>query len=378
MGAPIEAIAIDNINTYTGSEPYVYSKANMTYYALNSLGEYEEYGIVTEVNTLKVAGNAITEIESIKSTNNAYINTNYIPKANTRIVMDVDIENSTAKDWMAVFGARQGGWTNHAFVLFARAFGSQNGVFNRTNDEHRGDSEIPRNQRMTIDALGKTCSFTLAGASDPALTITTSDGSSVQDCTNNLFIFDTNTGGANENQRDNSYIYMKLYGCQIYEGETLVRDFVPIVDSEGNGGLKDKVTGEIIVSASSDNFVLSADGQAVASSAGISVYEGKRVKLTTDNHEYKYQGGQWLDCGEMALEEIKDTDPSYKDMRNWKTNDGHMSIFSGFTYDGTTNEINPYVGTGGHEPYMFQIPTIAGQDYNWSFVYSGSAYDSWH
>lgn len=42
MGDPIEAIAIDNINTYTGSEPYVYSKANMTYYALNSLGEYEE------------------------------------------------------------------------------------------------------------------------------------------------------------------------------------------------------------------------------------------------------------------------------------------------------------------------------------------------
>lgn len=382
MGAPIEAIAIDNINSYTGSEPYVYNKANMTYYALNNLGQYEEYGIFSEVSTLKVAGGGVTEIEYIATTESdgkhPYINTNYIPKANTRIVMDVDIENSTAKDWMAVFGARQGGWTNHAFVLFARAFGSQNGVFNRTNDEHRGDSEIPRNQRMTIDALGKTCSFTLAGASDPALTITTSDGSSVQDCTNNLFIFDTNTAGAGGNQRDNSYIYMKLYGCQIYEGETLVRDFVPIVDSEGNGGLKDKVTGEIILSASADNFVLSADGQAVASSAGISVYEGKRVKLTTDNHEYKYQNGEWLDCGKMALEEIADTTPSYKDMRNWKTNNDHMSIFAGFTYDGTTNVIDPYVGTGGYEPYMFQIPTLAGQDYNWSFVYSGSVYDSWH
>ena len=382
MGAPIEAIAIDNINSYTGSEPYVYNKANMTYYALNNLGQYEEYGIFSEVSTLKVAGGGVTEIEYIATTESdgkhPYINTNYIPKINTRIVMDVDIENSTAKDWMAVFGARQGGWTNHAFVLFARAFGSQNGVFNRTNDEHRGDSEIPRNQRMTIDALGKTCSFTLAGASDPALTITTSDGSSVQDCTNNLFIFDTNTAGAGGNQRDNSFIYMKLYGCQIYEGETLVRDFVPIVDSEGNGGLKDKVTGEIILSASADNFVLSADGQAVASSAGISVYEGKRVKLTTDNHEYKYQNGEWLDCGKMALEEIADTTPSYKDMRNWKTNNDHMSIFAGFNYDGTTNVINPYVGTSGYEPYMFQIPTLAAQDYNFSFIYSGGAYSSWH
>ena len=382
MGDPIEAIAIDNIDSYTGSEPYVYNKANMTYYALNNLGQYEEYGIFTEVNTLKVAGGGVTEIEYIATTESdgkhPYINTNYIPKANTRIVMDVNIENSTAKDWMAVFGARQNGWTSHAFVLFARAWGNQKGCFNRTGDEHAAESEIPRNQRMTIDALGKTCSFTLAGASEPALTITTSESSSVQDCTNNLFIFDTNTGGANENRRDNSFVYMKLYGCQIYEGETLVKDFVPIVDSEGNGGLKDKVTGEIILSASSDNFVLSADGQAIASSAGISVYEGKRVKLTTDNHEYKYQNSQWLDCGAMALEEITDTDPSYKDMRNWKTNDSHMSIFSGFTYDGTTNVINPYVGTGGHEPYMFQIPTLAGQDYNWSFIYSGSAYDSWH
>ena len=67
MGDPIEAIAIDNINTYTGSEPYVYNRANRTYYALNSLGEYEEYGVFTEVNTLAVASAGLTEIEYIAS-----------------------------------------------------------------------------------------------------------------------------------------------------------------------------------------------------------------------------------------------------------------------------------------------------------------------
>jgi len=190
---PFEATPIESLASYTGIDQYVFDMAGRKYYALNNLDEYEEFGIYPEVSTLKVSGVSTShEIEYIATSeseayaNMPYINTNYIPKANTRIVLDVDIANSTAKDWMAVFGARQGGWTNHAFVLFARAFGSQNGVFNRTNDEHRGDSEIPRNQRMTIDALGKTCSFTLAGASDPALTITTSDGSSVQDCTNNL------------------------------------------------------------------------------------------------------------------------------------------------------------------------------------------------
>ena len=88
-------------------------------------------GLYPEVSTLKVAGGGITEIEYIateqsQGTDNVpYINTNYIPKANTRIVMDVDIANSTAKGWMAVFGARQGGWTSHAFVLFARAWDNQ-------------------------------------------------------------------------------------------------------------------------------------------------------------------------------------------------------------------------------------------------------------
>ena len=117
MGDPIEAIAIDNINTYTGSEPYVYSKANMTYYALNNLGQYEEYGIFSEVSTLKVAGGGVTEIESIKSTNNAYINLDYIPKANSKAICTINAE--TGGDWKAIYGCgyNQNGWKDR-FCFF--------------------------------------------------------------------------------------------------------------------------------------------------------------------------------------------------------------------------------------------------------------------
>ena len=83
---PFEATPVDNLASYTGNDPYVYDKTALKFYALNSNGEYEEYGIVSEVNTLKVAGNAISEIEYIKSPNNAYINLNYIPKANSKAV----------------------------------------------------------------------------------------------------------------------------------------------------------------------------------------------------------------------------------------------------------------------------------------------------
>ena len=372
MGDPIEAIAIDNINTYTGSEPYVYSKANMTYYALNNLGQYEEYGIFSEVSTLKVAGDGVTEIESIKSTNNAYINLDYIPKANSKAVCTINAE--TGADWKAIYGCgyNQNGWKDR-FCFF-----TTNATINLGGETSNRDAMRYGEKIVTVlDAVaGKMDIFEADGTT---LIGTITDSPKTADCKTPLYVFAQNKDVPGGGKQTDCYnMLTTLYGLKLYEGDVLVMDLVPAVNGEGKGGLKDKLTGTFYGSANSGEFQLSADGQAIASSAGISVYEGKRVKLTTDNHEYKYQNGEWLDCGAMALEEISDTTPSYKDMRNWKTNDGHMSIFSGFTYDGTTNEINPYVGTGGHEPYMFQIPTLAGQDYNWSFVYSGSAYDSWH
>ncbi len=372
MGDPIEAIAIDNINTYTGSEPYVYSKDNMTYYALNNLGQYEEYGIFSEVSTLKVAGGGVTEIESIKSTNNAYINLDYIPKANSKAICTINAE--TGGDWKAIYGCgyNQNGWKDR-FCFF-----TTNATINLGGETGNRDAMRYGEKIVTVlDAVaGKMDIFAADGTT---LIGTITDSPKTADCKTPLYVFAQNKDVPGGGKQTDCYnMLTTLYGLKLYEGDVLVMDLVPAVNGEGKGGLKDKLTGTFYGSANSGEFQLSADGQAVASSAGISVYEGKRVKLTTDNHEYKYQNGQWLDCGAMALEEIKDTDPSYKDMRNWKTNNDHMSIFAGFTYDGTTNVINPYVGTSGYEPYMFQIPTIAGQDYNWSFIYSGSAYDSWH
>ena len=372
MGDPIEAIPVDNINTYTGSEPYVYSKADMTYYALNSLGVYEEYGVFSEVNTLKAAGNAVTEIEYLKSPSGAYINLNYIPKANSKAICTMVAE--TGGDWKAAYGCGyyQNGWKDR-FCFF-----TTNGAINLGSETIKRDSMVFNKKIVTVlDAVaGKLEIFDTDGVT---LLNAITDTPKTADCKTPLYVFAQNKdvpGGDPFTDCFNPFV--TIYGLQLYEGETLVMDLVPAVNGEGKGGLKDKLTGTFYSSANSAEFELSADGQAMAGEAGIPVYEGKRVKLTTDNHEYKYQNGEWLDCGAMALEEITDTDPSYKDMRNWKTNNDHMSIFAGFTYDGTTNEINPYKGTSGYEPYMFQIPTIAGQDYNWSFTYSGSAYNSWH
>ena len=384
---PFEATAIEAIGSYTGTDPYVFDKTSKKYYALNNLGEYEEFGLYPEVSTLKVAGGSATQIEYIATveangtSDVPYINTNYIPKANTRIVVDAELAESSAKSWMAVFGARQGGWTSHAFVLFARTGkdnGYNKGCYNRTGDEHVGTTEIPRNQRMIIDAFENTVTFTVAGEEKAKITAT----GTVEDCTNNLYLFDTNTGGAGGNQRDNSYLFMKLYGCKIYEGDVVVRDFVPIVTAEGKGGLKDKVTGEIVLSASSKDFVLSADGQAIASEAGIAVYPGKNVINTNDNHEYNWNGEEWVDLGLVTLEPIDAT--NYQDMRRegngggWKCRFGYDETYNHIVNDGNNNFFNPYKGDGNWEPYQCKIDGFTvGDKYRVSFKFTSNGWNSW-
>ena len=103
---PIEATPVDNIASYTGNDPYVYDQTARKFYAYNNQGVYEEYGIVTKVNSLKVSGGGATEIEYIKTNSSMatipYINLNYIPKKNSRAVAAMIAE--TGADWKAAYG----------------------------------------------------------------------------------------------------------------------------------------------------------------------------------------------------------------------------------------------------------------------------------
>ena len=235
--------AVDNLSSAT--QNFVYNKTDNKVYAKNNLGNYEEYGLIPQVQYLRVASESYTDIEYIETTtqmyddwgaeNVPYINTGYKPKSNTKIVLECNITENTKKDWEALFGARQNNWEQKAFVLFSRTgkdSGGNKGCYNRTNSETVGSTVIPMGQRIKVEASGNTATFTKDGATSAAATITASG--TVEDCTNSLYIFDLNTAGADGNSRDKSVSFMKLYSFKIYEGETLVMDLQPIVSSEGS------------------------------------------------------------------------------------------------------------------------------------------------
>ena len=305
---PFEATPVDSKASYTGNDPYIYDKSSLKFYALNTNGEYEEYGVVSEVNTLKVAGDAVTEIESIKSTNNAYINLNYIPKANSKAICTINAE--TGGDWKAIYGCGyfENGWKDR-FCFF-----TTNATINLGGETGNRDAMRYNEKIVTVldAAAGKMDIFEADGTT---LISTITDSPKTADCKTPLYVFAQNKDVPNGGKQTDCYNTLTtLYGLQLYEGETLVMDLVPAINGEGKGGLKDKLTGTFYGSANNDEFQLSADGQAMAGEAGITAYEGKIVIY--NNHEYEYFNGSWVDRGEMTYEAVSEIGTDYKNLSN--------------------------------------------------------------
>ena len=392
----IVPIVVDNLSDYTGDAPYVLNKADNRVYALNNLGEYERYGIYESVADLTIAKpvqmTQIQYIETRLNTQTGYINTGYIHKSTTRVVADVEITENSAQNWEGVFGARNGNWERNAFVVFSRSDkeGAWNkGCYSRTFQdgsryEQPGTDEIPMNTRITVAAEGRTVTFTRQGEASPAASITAGEeGAVADDGVNTMFVFDLNTAGPDGFRRDNSRCYMKVYSFKIYEDGNLVCDFVPVVTEKGEAGLRDVISGDVHVAEDGQIF-LSPDGDEVANSGkGITVYEGKLVFNTTDQMLYKYVNGAFQLVGPRTYQPAEERDgfADYRNMNNWETNPDHTVVYDGkILYDEATgmNEINNYEGIGGFEPLMVRIPTEEGENYNFSYKYTSSPYNSWH
>ncbi|MBO6125031.1 MAG: Ig-like domain-containing protein [Bacteroidaceae bacterium] len=364
--APIKATQTDNISSYEGNDPYVYDATAYKYYALNDQGKYEEYGVFNKVSTLKSEGLKDSELDYIQTTSaNAYFKTGYIPKTNTRVIAKALVgSRGQGGNWRALFGTGyyQDGWRDR-FCLFTNT--NNDFIAINVNNEVLGAAIYDRIANYELDAatgLGKVYD---ADGSTVLRTIVGEPKS--DDCLTEMYILAQNKTVPGEGEIvDCKNPTVTLFGMQIYEGETLVKNYVPFVNAEGVVGLKETV---------SDEFIAPSGGD--VQSGSVTSYEGKIVRLLTDNHVYQFTGGTWVDKGAMTMKELASTD--YKDMRTWKTNDNHTGVFDGkitYTEEGN-NFINPYVGTGGHEPLMTKIDVNKGDDYCFSFKASHPKYWSW-
>lgn len=354
-----------------GDEPFVVDPTDGKTYALNNLGKYEPYGVYEKVRNLKVAEPRPVEIEYIATTCDMldqtqapFINTGYTHTANTRVVMECNITSN--RNFSALFGSRKAYATNEfAFFSHFRYNGwvRQNGAFGTTDGEMNLSKVVPTGEKIRIEADAKQLSIYKDGEETPYVTKASDKG--VADGVCPLYIFNLNNNGT----VDTSPAYMRLYSFKIYEGETLVRDYVPVATADGRGGLKDRLTDEIVTAANGIPFVLSPD-------AGSTVYEGKLFLNEADHKEYRYTDGHFEELG-TYLKPATGIGTDYANLSNWSYDATYASTFSGISKDGS-NVINNYNGKGGHEPLWYKLTGLTkGTEYNLSFDYSCSQWWSW-
>ena len=369
------ATVIEDITTYEGTDPFVFNKKDRKVYAYNSHGQYEQFGVYERVYTLATEAKEgeVDYIESsAESTRNNVIPTDYIPKTYTRAEGIFEYDSKFFHDWNALFGVGYylDGWKN-LFTYFAQTTAGRGAIqsSDETVDTHGSvtwdkkskfvlDAETSRGTQYTMD--GKILSY-----------IQQNNAPKAMDCVTPIYILGMNKTVPAHLNADGEEVAeeaivdcqapgAKFYGLKFFEDDELVRDFVPYVQN-GVVGAFDKVTNTF--------FPATTDEDKTPLTVGtVAVYEGKIVRYLEDNHEYKYTNGAWQDLGEVTMEEIEDE--TYKDMANWKTNDGHAAIFQDqFSMEDGVNYIDKYIGTGGFEPLMVEFPTEAGADYNLSFNY---------
>ena len=165
-----------------------------------------------------------TRVEWIESTGTQYIDTGFKPNQDTRVIIDYQI---TTAQTIPLFGARNGS-TNREFEMFAYAD-------NRGMQDGYGSSQdyvtsSPNLNRTTIDK-----NKNVTTSSDGSVNKT--HAAQTFQCSYNMYLFQMNNGG----QIYNASYGSRCYSCQIYDNGTLVRDYIPCIDENGDANLWDDV-----------------------------------------------------------------------------------------------------------------------------------------
>ena len=177
-----------------------------------------------ETHTAPVKGlpSGFTKLAYIQSSGAQYINTGFKPNQNTRVVVEMQLTDSTLEQ--TPFMARKAS-QEKSFGIFLRSAGW---AVDYGTLRLNFSSKITATERLSLDfdktkvtMNGETLTFSAQEFLAPV----------------NLFLFVRNTNGTL-----NNYAIAKLYFCRIYDNGTLVRDFIPCINASGEVGLYDLVT----------------------------------------------------------------------------------------------------------------------------------------
>lgn len=186
---------------------------------------YPTFATVVEAETDFVPS-GYTVMNYIQSTGTQYVNTDYKPTQGTRVVMELQT-TYTADSHRCIFGTRasNSATDSRSYIVWLMSNGTARSDY--FGDNKSADFTVPEGT-FQIDKSQNVCTIS---------TITLTNNPATGQATYPLYLLAcNNAGGA-------SYLLgsTKLYSCQIYENNTLVRKFVPVQADNGGVGLYDTV-----------------------------------------------------------------------------------------------------------------------------------------
>lgn len=194
--------------------------------------------LLTGGGVIPSGGNRITYLAA---TGTQYIDTGFKPNQDTRVVVECEPDVTTSSQ-MAVFGARN---SNSGQATLAYGFNVMTSTSCRS--DYMGSNatisgSYPAGTRISVDMNKNIC--TVNGQTG---TVTSKTGQTPYP----LFLFNVNNVGTPHS----SYGFRgKIFSCKVYDNGTLVRDFVPRLDSNGVPCLYDNVEKKYYYNAGSGAF----------------------------------------------------------------------------------------------------------------------------
>jgi len=200
------------------------------------------------------SANQVEYIRSSRQTGDVYIDTEYIHTPTTRVeaVLNVDVEQRNA--WCAPFGARNVNFANNCYAFFSHSDNILRTRYARTGSETWVDGTVfSYGSKSTLVCEGRESRWWTED--DPGSVVSLTSQGTADEGVNTMFVFNLNRGGPGEKNPDGSWCLMTLYSFKMYEGETLVRDFVPALDGvSGTYGLYDRVEGRFHANLGNGRF----------------------------------------------------------------------------------------------------------------------------
>ena len=185
------------------------------------------------------------QVEYLENTGKQYIDTGFIPDYNTGV--DIIYRAIDYSSSQYILGSRVGGGT----VDYAL-----NGSQSRTDWDARfggviSYSGVERSDHLLQSKISMTAekgTWNLTDLDNDTTTVTTFWGRKVN-ATANLVLFGYNAINIHSN--------LRIYNCKVYDGEILVRDFIPCYrKSDKTAGLYDLVNGVFYTNGGTGEFIV--------------------------------------------------------------------------------------------------------------------------